>query len=347
MGRSSRRPPASRSSPSGNAALASTSHPCGLPASWLRWSRKPTNSCGYWIREPERALCSPLSLHTVCGRVARHRDLTVTAYEIDEEFQPFLNRSANVVASACASRSIPCEVNLRFEDFAELSSLEGLGHLFSEPETFDAAILNPPYGKLSSDSDLRARLDALGIAAPNLYAAFLGLALRVVRPGGTVVAIVPRSFCNGTYFGRFRRYLLRAASVRHVHLFARRDKAFGEDAVLPGERCSGIAEGNRAARLRFAFVQRGRRGRSRLEPEDQDHRRSSAKPMPICSCTFPTATGASGFPAPWIRCHPTCVEWGSAYPPVPWWVSACDGGSRNRTVSTRPPLCCTPPISEK
>lgn len=190
--------------------------------------------------EPLRLLDPGAGAGTLFTALAAHclrqdsppQKLTVTAYEIDDEFRPFLRRSADIVASACRSRSIPCEVNLRFEDFAELTSLETLGHLFSEPETFDAAILNPPYGKLSSDSDLRARLDALGIAAPNLYAAFLGLALRVVRPGGTVVAIVPRSFCNGTYFGRFRRYLLRAASVRHVHLFARRDKAFSEDAVL-------------------------------------------------------------------------------------------------------------------
>ena len=190
--------------------------------------------------EPLRLLDPGAGAGTLFTALAAHclrqdrppQKLTVTAYEIDDGFRPFLKRSADVISSAYGSRSIPCEVDLRAEDFAELTSLEALGHLFSEPETFDAAILNPPYGKLSSDSDLRARLDALGIAAPNLYAAFLGLALRVVRPGGTVVAIVPRSFCNGTYFGRFRRYLLQAASVRHVHLFARRDKAFGEDAVL-------------------------------------------------------------------------------------------------------------------
>ena len=160
------------------------------------------------------------------------RSLAVTAFEIDGGLRPFLRRSADAVREACGSQSIPCSVDLRFEDFTESCSLDALGHLFSEPETYDAAILNPPYAKLSSDSDLRARLDELGIAAPNLYAAFLGLALRVVRPGGTVAAIVPRSFCNGAYFGRFRRYLLGAASVRQVHLFTRRDKAFGEDAVL-------------------------------------------------------------------------------------------------------------------
>ena len=158
--------------------------------------------------------------------------LRVTAFEIDPGFRPFLERTAAAIGSACARRSVACSVTLRCEDFAQRTSLEALGHLFSEPEAFDVAILNPPYRKLPSNSDLRARLDALGISAPNLYAAFLGLSLRVVRPGGTVVAIVPRSFCNGTYFRRFRRYLLDAASVRRVHLFGRRDQAFGQDKVL-------------------------------------------------------------------------------------------------------------------
>lgn len=158
--------------------------------------------------------------------------LAVTAFEIDPSFRPFLRHSADAVRHACTCRAIPCEVKLRFTDFADRASRTALGQLSAEPESFDVAILNPPYGKLSSKSDLRARLDALGISAPNLYAAFLGLALHLVRPGGTVVAIVPRSFCNGTYFRRFRRYLLTVANIRHVHLFARRDRAFAEDAVL-------------------------------------------------------------------------------------------------------------------
>ena len=71
-----------------------------------------------------------------------------------------------------------------------------------------------------------------GSRPPNLYAAFLGLAVGAVRPGGVIVAIVPRSFCNGTYFKRFRRYLLDSAAIDRVHLFANRDRAFGQDSVL-------------------------------------------------------------------------------------------------------------------
>ncbi len=158
--------------------------------------------------------------------------LSVTAYEIDAGLRPFLARSAAAVRSACLARGAVGRVELRMEDFACRASREQIGDFFAEPGTFDISILNPPYRKLSARSELRARLDALDIAAPNLYAAFLGLALRSVRPGGTVVAIVPRSFCNGTYFRQFRRFLLGNASLHGIHLFTRRDRAFGRDAVL-------------------------------------------------------------------------------------------------------------------
>ena len=176
------------------------------------------------------------------------RSISVTAFELDPAMRPFLQGSADAVRRACELRSVPCEVELRFEDFAQRASREWLGHLFSAPETFDAAILNPPYRKLSAGSDLRARLDALGIAAPNLYAAFVGLALAAVKPGGTVVAILPRSFCNGVYFRRFRRYLLGSANVRRVHLFSRRDRAFGADAVLQENVVLALQRGGRPRR---------------------------------------------------------------------------------------------------
>lgn len=47
-----------------------------------------------------------------------------------------------------------------------------------------------------------------------------------------MVAIIPRSFCNGPYYRPFREVLLSLASIDHIHLFDARDKAFGEDGVL-------------------------------------------------------------------------------------------------------------------
>lgn len=166
------------------------------------------------------------------ARGTGRRSFSVTAFELDSALRPFLDRSARAVRRAGEACQVPCDVELRQEDFVEWGTRSELGDLFSESRRFDAAILNPPYRKLSSGSDLRRRLDQLGIAAPNLYAAFLGLSVGAVRPGGVIVAIVPRSFCNGTYFKRFRRYLLDSATIDRVHLFANRDRAFGQDSVL-------------------------------------------------------------------------------------------------------------------
>ena len=47
-----------------------------------------------------------------------------------------------------------------------------------------------------------------------------------------MVAITPRSFCNGPYFEPFRHFFLREMRFRRVHVFDARDRAFAEDKVL-------------------------------------------------------------------------------------------------------------------
>jgi adenine-specific DNA-methyltransferase len=72
----------------------------------------------------------------------------------------------------------------------------------------------------------------MGIETSNLYTAFVALSLRALRTGGELIAITPRSFCNGPYFTPFRKDLLRLGSLTHVHTFGSRDVAFGDDEVL-------------------------------------------------------------------------------------------------------------------
>ncbi len=65
-----------------------------------------------------------------------------------------------------------------------------------------------------------------------IYSAFVALTLTLMQPGGQLVAIIPRSFCNGPYYRPFRRFVLRHAALRHIHLFASRTTAFKDDDVL-------------------------------------------------------------------------------------------------------------------
>ena len=71
-----------------------------------------------------------------------------------------------------------------------------------------------------------------GIEVANLYAVFVWLSMLLLEPGGQMVAITPRSFCNGPYFKKFRAAFLRMMSLKRIHIFESRKKAFGDDNVL-------------------------------------------------------------------------------------------------------------------
>jgi len=94
------------------------------------------------------------------------------------------------------------------------------------------AILNPPYKKINSASIHRQALRSVGIETVNLYSAFVALALTQLVCGGHLVAIIPRSFCNGPYYRRFREFMLERAAIRRLHLFTSRSKTFKADGVL-------------------------------------------------------------------------------------------------------------------
>ena len=109
--------------------------------------------------------------------------------------------------------------------FADLFS----GEKMAEPTH---AFLNPPYKKIHSASAHRKALSDCGIETTNLYSAFVALALTALTTGGELVAITPRSFCNGTYFRPFRRLILSKAALVQIHIFESRTQAFQGDEVL-------------------------------------------------------------------------------------------------------------------
>ena len=155
--------------------------------------------------------------------------LFLTAYEVDPGMQeclrPFLRRCASDVQRQGGK----LEATIQPCDFiqAVASPFE-----FGNPGTYTHAILNPPYKKIASDSPHRKWLRDLGIETVNLYSGFVAAALQLLKPGGQLVAIVPRSFCNGPYYRPFREMVLRNAAIERIHLFESRTAAFKADGVL-------------------------------------------------------------------------------------------------------------------
>jgi len=169
----------------------------------------------------------------ICSRPQRPKEISLLAVEIDESFHDELKRTLKACERSCMAVGIYCHWKIELEDFITMAVHSIDSDLFRiESSRFDVAILNPPYKKLRSDSVSRGLLHRLGIETSNLYTAFVSLALLLLDSGGELIAITPRSFCNGPYFRPFRRHLLRHASITHVHLFDTRNQAFRDDKVL-------------------------------------------------------------------------------------------------------------------
>lgn len=158
----------------------------------------------------------------------RFRKVELDAFELDHELIPYLS---STLTSYNHGRDL--EVNIREADFIHIAVDSLAGSFFSTPlQNYTHAILNPPYKKINSNSAHRHALRRVGIETVNLYSAFVALAVALMAPGGHVVAIIPRSFCNGPYYRPFREFILERCAIRDMHLFASRNKAFKDDDVL-------------------------------------------------------------------------------------------------------------------
>jgi len=168
-----------------------------------------------------------------CSGGTRPKRLNVTAYELDSSIIESLQTNLSQCQAECERAGIAFSAKVINEDFIS-STVASLRHdlFFPQRPSFDAAIVNPPYRKLRSDSITRSLLRSVGIETSNFYGAFVALIIKLLAKGGELVAITPRSFCNGPYFTPFRKNLLNSVSLRRLHVFESRSAAFGKDKVL-------------------------------------------------------------------------------------------------------------------
>ena len=150
--------------------------------------------------------------------------LEVHAYEYDEELAKILEDNLAIL-----NKHDRLKIKVIIGDFIEYAATM---LRFEHGSRYTHAILNPSYKKINSSSRHRELLRTVNFETVNLYSGFVGLALELIETGGQLIAIIPRSFCNGPYYKPFRALLLRRSAIRRIHLFASRDKAFKADAVL-------------------------------------------------------------------------------------------------------------------
>ncbi|MBN3924648.1 MAG: Eco57I restriction-modification methylase domain-containing protein [Nostoc sp. NMS4] len=176
----------------------------------------------------------------VCQHPQHTSSLHVVAYEIDPLLIGYLHQTLELCERECKYVDISFHYEIRETDFIEDAvRLQKLGLLNSAMPTavnyateFTHAILNPPYLKINANSKVRELLRSIGLETSNLYTGFMAATAQLLKPSGELVAITPRSFCNGPYFRDFRKMFLEMMALEQVHLFESRQEAFNDDDVL-------------------------------------------------------------------------------------------------------------------
>jgi len=156
--------------------------------------------------------------------------ISVDAFDIEEKITPYINETLEICVHKASKEGVKIKWQFSLEDFIVKYS-ENSG-LLSQGSNYTHVIMNPPYKKISSSSVHRKALRSAGIETVNLYTGFVSLVINNLKVGGELVAIIPRSFCNGLYYREFREFLLKETAIQHIHIFDSRSNAFSEDDVL-------------------------------------------------------------------------------------------------------------------
>lgn len=172
-------------------------------------------------------LSAALVSHLLSSEKHDIEQLEIVAYEVDRNFAVYLGKTFQMCRLLCEQRNVKFSYVIYNLDF-----IQGAISLVNRNNRFDIAILNPPYKKINSGTAEWKMLRKHNIPSSNLYTAFMTLATILLKKGGQLLSISPRSFCNGPYFLPFRRALLSQMSIVSVHLYNSRTRAFEDDKVL-------------------------------------------------------------------------------------------------------------------
>lgn len=153
----------------------------------------------------------------------------IEAYEIDPALYEVAVSVLELARVRAAQHGLTLDIHVHCEDYILKSAAQKRPTLFAvmnEAPQFDAIIANPPYFKLNAD-DRRSRASRAVVGAhTNIYTLFMALAKDSLAPNGIGVFIVPRSFCSGAYFSRFREEFADQVRVERLHMFESRGENF-------------------------------------------------------------------------------------------------------------------------
>lgn len=170
----------------------------------------------------------------VCQRLLQQGNpcqLVFELWENDPRLEARLRSTMESCRKVLSDAGHEMNFTIRIEDFVLEHAQPSLFEV-AATASFDLVIMNPPYFKVRKDSASAQAMAHIVYGQPNIYAFFMAVAADLLRDGGEIVVITPRSYFNGPYFKRFRKWFFARMTARQIHVFESRTEAFQEDEVL-------------------------------------------------------------------------------------------------------------------
>ncbi len=182
------------------------------------------------------AILSSSLIETLTKQNNGIKEIELVVYETDQDILKYTQATLDYLDKWLKGKKIKFKATLETIDFVieNKDCFEQSATLFFEPKNaiYDIVISNPPYFKISKDDKRAAVAKSIVWGQPNIYSIFMIVASKLLKRGGELIFITPRSFASGNYFRAFREAFFQEIEIEHIHLFGSRTDTFDRDSVL-------------------------------------------------------------------------------------------------------------------
>ena len=106
------------------------------------------------------------------------------------------------------------EIAKRLAPEARVEVVNSLHKPFNEE--FDVVIGNPPYFEFKPDRAILEKYREVIKGRVNIYALFIYLGVKVLKPGGYLAYVVSSSMNNGAYFRKLREFIVKNCDIQYL-----------------------------------------------------------------------------------------------------------------------------------
>lgn len=156
--------------------------------------------------------CGSLSISAIKNIIANSkkvRFIKLITYEIDDYLILSLKHNLNALKKFGLMNNVAITYKIINSDFL----------ISKELRKYDLIIMNPPYKKINQSSKYSELLKKYSVNTTNTYTSFMKKALGQLKTEGQLLSITPRSFMNGFYFKKFRKWLFTNFCFNQILVF--------------------------------------------------------------------------------------------------------------------------------